>query len=73
MQLESDLANISRDEINEAMARYLSEGGKIKKIKKVHNSISAIDPLADQDDKSLNEGSPLGRSLGVTLSFGGLW
>ncbi len=73
MQLDDDFSNISRDEINEAMARYLSEGGKIKKIKKVHNSISAIDPLADQDEKNFSDGDQLGRSLGMMPSSGGLW
>ena len=49
MNTGDNFPKISRDEINEAMAHFFSKGGKIKKIKTVHNSITTIDPLATQE------------------------
>ena len=63
---------ISREEINEAMNRFFSEGGKIHKIETVHNSIATIDPLAEQDE-SWNEFNNLNFSSGIASSIAGSW
>lgn len=63
---------ISREEINEAMNRFFSEGGKIQKIETLHNSIANIDPLSEQDG-SWNEFSNLNFSSGIASSMAGSW
>lgn len=70
MNPQNDFSSISRDEINDALARYLSNGGKIKKIKTLHNSISTIDPLADQENGSLDGVTNLS---GISVSGSGSW
>ena len=68
-----NFTTISREEINEAMVRFFSKGGKIKKIKTVHNSITTIDPLADQEVHNWNDFSNLKLDSGLSSSVVGNW
>lgn len=67
-----DLSEISRDEINEALTRFLSKGGKIKKIDKLHNSIFSIDPLSNEGNGIEGIGL-LGGASGQATSEIGSW
>ena len=73
MNTGENFTKISRDEINEAMARFFSKGGKIKKIKTMHNSISTIDPLANQEGSNWDEFSNLNLGSGLSSSLVGNW
>ncbi len=73
MNTGDNFQKISRDEINEAMAQFFSRGGKIKKIKTVHNSITTIDPLATQEGSHWDEFSNLNLGSGLSSSVIGNW
>ena len=60
---------ISREEINEAMQQFFKKGGKIKKIETVHNSITSIDPLADDDRGKWDELGNLNLNSGISSSM----
>lgn len=72
MNTHEDLSEISRDEINEALTRFLSKGGKIKKIDKLHNSIFSIDPLSNEGNGVEGFGV-LGSTSGQATSEVGSW
>ena len=63
---------ISRDEINEAMARFFSNGGKINKIELWHNSISSHDPLSNEGNEMVGN-EILSISSGSSLPDAGRW
>ena len=60
---------ISREEINEAMEQFFKRGGKIKKIKTLHNSITSIDPLGDEDRGRWDEIGNLNFNSGTSSSM----
>lgn len=72
INIEENYTQISRDEINEAMNRFFSEGGKIQKIETVHNSITTIDPLAEQEG-NWGEFNNLNFSSGISSLTPGSW